>query len=587
MRLCLPLLASLIYSPILLNAQTARVEILGTQGGIVRPAGDATLSNIVFGSGVTPDGKLRYTKDVWTVQPGSGAVRQLTNFVNSASSPGATAVSIAPDSSTAAYLAILDNAGKQSQEVHVVDLVSGSDRLIATDTQGCIQPLCANCILPCLHDLHYSLDGKKLIWMSSQANPFFVANVDGSGVIRLPVAAGQLADSPNVVTADGRLVFLVVNSGSVTPYSIQLDGTGMTQLAYGPLTSDFIISQDGLTAAWQDANTVSSAQTLYSIQTANTSIATVNIASTPFSSLSISANGSQTASVHDHQVWTSHQITSFQFSDVLDAALNSAGTKILYSTAETNSAQRAAIWVADVSGANAKAIFGPGSINPGGIIGINSQGLPLALSPGSYFTIYGQNLHVQDELVTSNIPVTLQGTNGALPLQALTPWQVNAFLPMTTPSGPLTLTLALESGAQLTFAATVNQTAPALITYPDATGKQQAAAFHLSTLIPCDARNPARANEVVETYGFGLGITTPIQAVGVPAPFSPLARTVVVPTVTVGTQKVQILYSGLVPSVIGVYQINIVTPALAPGDYALAWSTADQTPVSQGNISIR
>ena len=581
-----PNLFLLLALPVALIPSPLAAQLLtGSQGGILRPSGDASLSSIILGSATAPDGKMRFVKDVYLVQTSSGTVRQLTAFDNAPGTPGVTAVAIASNGQLAAYSSITYPGGQKREEIHTIDLATGSDKVVATDSEGCIQPECVNCFAPCLHDLHFSLDGQKLIWMSSRTNPFFVATLATGTVLRLSIPNATLANSPSVVTADGRLVFLI--QPNATPYAIQLDGTGLTQLPYGPIDSEFVISADGKTAAWQYLATVNG-QPVYSVQRASSGGAqTVLADAAPFSSLALSTDGARTAFVHQRQAWTPAQATNFGYSDVLDLSLDAAGTRMLYSTAELNSGQRAAVWLADASGANPKAVFAPASINTTGVIGINSQGLPLSLSPGTYFTVYGKNLHYKDELVTGNFPVSITQGGRALPLQAVTPWQMNAFLPMDTPAGTTPFALALEGGGTLAFSATINRTAPALITFPNSTGLQQAAAFHLSTLIPCDAQHPARANEVIETYGFGLGLTDPAQQIGVPAPSNPPARTITTPTVLIGTQPAQIVFSGLVPTVIGVYQINILTPPLPAGDYQMQWNTFDPTPASKGNFSVR
>lgn len=568
----LPLLPTLLV-PLTLLGQTTPVQNFGARNWLLQPAGDSTLKNIIVGSAVTAEGKLQNSRDVFLVQPSTGTVRRLTTFSND---PGATAVSITPDGTGAAYLGLFNRAGNQTEEVHYLDVATAADRLIATDLEGCAAP-------PCLHDLHFSADGKKLLWASSKGNPLWVANIDGSAILRLPVTSGRIANSPNVITNDNRL-FYMTDTG---PYSIGLDGTSPTPLPYAFANNDLIVSADGRTAAWQTAY-FGRFGFDYSIQTASTIANTIGFDSTPYSNLSLSADGTHIAFIHNRQAWTPQQITNFQLSDVLDLTLNAAGTKILYSTGQTTSNQRAAIWLANSDGTNPKTIFAPTYVNPNGVIGINSQGLPLALSPGSYFTIYGQNLYPKDEIVTANFPVSVATNKGKLPLQAVTPWQINAILPMDTPVGPLTLNITLADGTQLAASATVADSAPALITYTNpATGRQQAAAFHLSTLLPCDQQRPARADEIIETYGFGLGLTDPIQSVTVPTPYNPLPRTIAQPTVTIGTQNAQVLYSGLVPTVIGVYQINILIPKMPSGVYQMKWSTGNVTPASQGAISIQ
>jgi len=49
-------------------------------------------------------------------------------------------------------------------------------------------------------------------------------------------------------------------------------------------------------------------------------------------------------------------------------------------------------------------------------------------------------------------------------------------------------------------------------------------------------------------------------AAGEPAPLSPLSRTTTLPTVTIGGKQGQVLFSGLTPTCIGLYQVNVLVP---------------------------
>jgi adhesin/invasin len=57
---------------------------------------------------------------------------------------------------------------------------------------------------------------------------------------------------------------------------------------------------------------------------------------------------------------------------------------------------------------------------------------------------------------------------------------------------------------------------------------------------------------------------TPSVAAGQAAPAVPLSRTNGTPVVTIGGLPAQILFSGLAPGFVGVWQINAVVPENAP-----------------------
>jgi uncharacterized protein (TIGR03437 family) len=76
--------------------------------------------------------------------------------------------------------------------------------------------------------------------------------------------------------------------------------------------------------------------------------------------------------------------------------------------------------------------------------------------------------------------------------------------------------------------------------------------------------HPAAQGEIVLVYCTGLGAVSPAVADGVTAPLSPLALTVQTPSVTIAGQSAAVLFSGLVPGQIGMYQLNVRVPANAP-----------------------
>jgi uncharacterized protein (TIGR03437 family) len=73
--------------------------------------------------------------------------------------------------------------------------------------------------------------------------------------------------------------------------------------------------------------------------------------------------------------------------------------------------------------------------------------------------------------------------------------------------------------------------------------------------------NPIRQGDTLVIYLTGMGLTSPSVAAGVPAPLSPLASASDVPKVSLGGTSLDILYAGLAPDEIGVYQINVVVPS--------------------------
>jgi uncharacterized protein (TIGR03437 family) len=75
------------------------------------------------------------------------------------------------------------------------------------------------------------------------------------------------------------------------------------------------------------------------------------------------------------------------------------------------------------------------------------------------------------------------------------------------------------------------------------------------------AASPATPGEVVVLYATGLGATTPAPAEYAPA--TGASSTTVPVQVDVAGVQAEVRYAGLVPGLVGVYQINVVIPATA------------------------
>ena len=578
---------ALIAIPVAASAQVA----------LLQPAADRTLTNLVVGSNVAPDGTVSNTTDVYLLKSDGSQLRKLTAF---SPAPGATAVAISPDGTRAAWIAVSSAGGVQ--EVHGFDIASGTDRLISKNLEICAQPLCPS-------TLSFSQDGTELVWQfdsGSAGSPVFrqinVAHFDGSSVLAMGLNGAKISNSPNITTSAGQLIFL--NRGCSTPCeevdTIGLDATGLTTLVPSPANVnpnflDPVISSDGSHYAYSTMYTPMGGPFLPTgaIVVTPGTCAPAGGAFTYPGGLTISADGSQIAFLQNNQVRTCSGASIPQtYLQAVDVLLAADGSKMLYSVGQGDG-QRTGVWMADANGGNAHPAFAPHSINSRGIVGLGSApGYSLPLSPGSYFTIYGSNFANTDSLVTApTIPflTTLAGVtvavNGiAVPVQAVTPFQINAILPQSFATGPATVTVGFADGSTVKQSVTVARSAAAISTYVSSFGPNpDAAAFHAGTATPADLKNPASPGEILETYGFGLGATTPTVADGAAAPLNPPAITSF-PAVSIGPVFANVTFAGLVPGLVGVYQVNVMVPNLAAGAYELRWATIDPASGPAGYI---
>ena len=76
--------------------------------------------------------------------------------------------------------------------------------------------------------------------------------------------------------------------------------------------------------------------------------------------------------------------------------------------------------------------------------------------------------------------------------------------------------------------------------------------------------NAAFRGETIILYATGLGAVTNPPAAGQPASSSQLSPTTATPVVTIGGVAGQVAFSGLTPTYIGLYQLNVALPAAVP-----------------------
>jgi len=83
---------------------------------------------------------------------------------------------------------------------------------------------------------------------------------------------------------------------------------------------------------------------------------------------------------------------------------------------------------------------------------------------------------------------------------------------------------------------------------------------------------PARKGEFLELFANGLGRVTDTPASGEAAVANPLSATTASPEVSIGSAAADVLFAGLAPGFIGLYQVNVRLPASAPSGDAVGVS---------------
>jgi uncharacterized protein (TIGR03437 family) len=224
------------------------------------------------------------------------------------------------------------------------------------------------------------------------------------------------------------------------------------------------------------------------------------------------------------------------------------------------------------------------------------------VAAGSYISLYGSALVNPDALIdpvngdsetTTTLPLSLDGVNvtfdfpnaydgkpadyNGIParLVYVNPNQINIWVPWELQGQSSAQLKVVVDG--LAFSNVVNvplaQYAPAIF---EANGI--AAAVDATTGTILTSSNTARAGDLVELYGNGLGPVDNQPVSGTPASANPLSHTKSPPTVMIGGKSADVSFSGLAPGFPGLYQINVTVPSgLAPGNQAVTLAIGGQT----------
>jgi len=222
-------------------------------------------------------------------------------------------------------------------------------------------------------------------------------------------------------------------------------------------------------------------------------------------------------------------------------------------------------------------------LSPGGIV--NGASFQHPVAPGSIAAVFGTALAVQPGVASSlPLPTSLSGSslifNGSIlaPLFFASNSQINIQVPWELRGQTSASVLATSSGRTSNpVNVDLAQVAPAIFTINQQgigqgivviapSGELAAPAGGISGL----ASRAVRRGEFITIYCTGLGEVSNTPATGTPTPSTPLSRTVVVPSVTIGGVSSPVTFAGLTPGFVGLYQVNVQVPAAAPVGPAVA-----------------
>ncbi|HEV2689919.1 MAG TPA: hypothetical protein VGV35_15275, partial [Bryobacteraceae bacterium] len=196
------------------------------------------------------------------------------------------------------------------------------------------------------------------------------------------------------------------------------------------------------------------------------------------------------------------------------------------------------------------------------------------LAPGSIISLFGQDLS-NGTASASQIPlgVTLAGAGVAmagssLPLFFASNGQINALVPGgIVPNTSHQILVQRENTLSVPISVDVAQAEPAIFGYPlPGDPPSQGAIVNAVTYAVAHPATPVVAGDILAIFCTGLGAVDQTIPDGAAAPSAPPANTTSTPGVTVGGKGARVIFSGLAPGFIGLYQIDAVMPSgVTPG----------------------
>jgi len=193
----------------------------------------------------------------------------------------------------------------------------------------------------------------------------------------------------------------------------------------------------------------------------------------------------------------------------------------------------------------------------------------LPVSPGCWATAFGdfQSVGVLPTAAQQTpFPTTLGGVevrvNGiAAPLSYVGGQQINFLVPKATPVGRVSLEIRVGGNPVYQGNLQVFPVSPALVSIDPGSPAKPGAILNQDGSLNSSQR-PARRGEVIQIFGIGAAFAELPEVDGAPAPDDRLIPTTYAPTVYISVAEAPVLFSGLAPRLVNVWQINVQVPDL-------------------------
>lgn len=240
------------------------------------------------------------------------------------------------------------------------------------------------------------------------------------------------------------------------------------------------------------------------------------------------------------------------------------------------------------------------------VISAGAFGARTDFAPGSWLEIYGSNfanglkLWEGPDFNGTSAPVELDRVRAKVNGQdaftwVVSPGQLNVQAPANAGTGPMSVTVTNCDQTSAPRTITQQRVAPGMWAPPTFTssGRQLMGATtadgqtFIGTIAGLPSR-PARPGEMVIAYGVGFGATDPAVAPGQITPgLAPLAETFAFTIGGVPITGSALVYAGLAPGFVGLYQFNVIVPNVPDGDQPVTVRVGSATVPQTLFLSVR
>lgn len=243
------------------------------------------------------------------------------------------------------------------------------------------------------------------------------------------------------------------------------------------------------------------------------------------------------------------------------------------------------VYFVDSGNKRVRALTPPPAVFSGGVITTGDFGAFPSVAPGSWISVYGSGFtSVSRPWATAdfsgiNAPTALSGvslTIGGAPafIGYISPGLINAQVPTGIGTGPQDLVVTGPGGMSPAYSVNVNAVEPGLLSPPsfNLVGIQYAEAQFTDGVtfvlppgaIPGYPSRRAKPQDVITFYGVGFGSVTPDSPAG---QIVAGKNTLNLPLeIRFGQTAANIVYQGLTPGIIGLYQFNVTVPDIPTSD---------------------